>query len=526
MLPTWVRSLLSSVGSLLSPFFFSGGADGPVAATSTSPVDEDATATAGPLANSSPLPEIKETMRPPGSHLFDEFPLREPSDGSDPLGSGGSADMKDIFKLDQQEFDFLLEELEYMATEELVLMSTLQDFPPDQTGSLAVIFPITTHGVYVSDDYAPEALRRRLVELALPLETSALRRNRWHPGSDGQVLDLIHPSDFCAVSGRTKFSFNPNAMAGEHILTWPQNHLPQDTSKTTQWIPTDIFVDEAGSVSFESAINNVSRQTHRELYHVIAAVLQRAMPMFERSLESFVVQPRSRNVHADPHSIYEDFGAWQACHYLRQMYGKNPPAELIDKAQAYVPYSDGVLEIENEPSFGSMNLDLHQYPKGASLPAHFSKPENPLTMNNYIAARATSGPSLGHSKEQTKESEDPVPLGNRKKGRAGWDNPSTVESLLTPIAPTSERRKKGEKVDWTDSKRIELFNSRLEKETAARDDTKPPQVGRPLRECRLQVYVKLGTIHLTPEKPAYPGGRWHVEGLMVSFCFFFYLYFF
>ena len=35
-----------------------------------------------------------------------------------------------------------------------------------------------------------------------------------------------------------------------------------------------------------------------------------------------------------------------------------------------------------------------------------------------------------------------------------------------------------------------------------------------LRARRLQVIVKLATIHLTPDKPAYPGGTWHVEGMM------------
>jgi len=32
----------------------------------------------------------------------------------------------------------------------------------------------------------------------------------------------------------------------------------------------------------------------------------------------------------------------------------------------------------------------------------------------------------------------------------------------------------------------------------------------------LQVIVKLANIHLTPEKPEYEGGTWHVEGQLVS----------
>ena len=32
-----------------------------------------------------------------------------------------------------------------------------------------------------------------------------------------------------------------------------------------------------------------------------------------------------------------------------------------------------------------------------------------------------------------------------------------------------------------------------------------------LKGCRLQVIVKIGNIELTPEKPCYDGGSWHVE---------------
>lgn len=36
--------------------------------------------------------------------------------------------------------------------------------------------------------------------------------------------------------------------------------------------------------------------------------------------------------------------------------------------------------------------------------------------------------------------------------------------------------------------------------------------GVPLAGKRLQVIVKIGSIHLTPENPQYAGGSWHVEG--------------
>ena len=58
-----------------------------------------------------------------------------------------------------------------------------------------------------------------------------------------------------------------------------------------------------------------------------------------------------------------------------------------------------------------------------------------------------------------------------------------------------------------------------------------PGVFRPLEESPLfdlrkdfsanglQIIVKLANIELTPEKPEYEGGTWHVEGQLVGFLF-------
>ena len=35
-----------------------------------------------------------------------------------------------------------------------------------------------------------------------------------------------------------------------------------------------------------------------------------------------------------------------------------------------------------------------------------------------------------------------------------------------------------------------------------------------LRGKQIQVIVKLANIHLTPERPKYMGGSWHVEGML------------
>ncbi len=56
----------------------------------------------------------------------------------------------------------------------------------------------------------------------------------------------------------------------------------------------------------------------------------------------------------------------------------------------------------------------------------------------------------------------------------------------------------------------------LPKQTIPSHATKAVDLKRDYGHRGLQVIVKLATICLTPEKPSYEGGSWHVEGQMVS----------
>ena len=42
--------------------------------------------------------------------------------------------------------------------------------------------------------------------------------------------------------------------------------------------------------------------------------------------------------------------------------------------------------------------------------------------------------------------------------------------------------------------------------------TEPMDLRKKFKDTGLQIIVKLASIYLTPEKPRYPGGSWHVEG--------------
>jgi len=53
---------------------------------------------------------------------------------------------------------------------------------------------------------------------------------------------------------------------------------------------------------------------------------------------------------------------------------------------------------------------------------------------------------------------------------------------------------------------------KLAADIEAIERTEPDRLSKP-------VIVKLANIHLTPDKPTYKGGSWHVEGRLVSLCF-------
>ena len=56
--------------------------------------------------------------------------------------------------------------------------------------------PSAVDGVYQADDLIPNKLREDLLKGVSVLENVSDDLKDWHPGSNNQVLDLVHPSLF------------------------------------------------------------------------------------------------------------------------------------------------------------------------------------------------------------------------------------------------------------------------------------------------------------------------------------------
>lgn len=256
-------------------------------------------------------------------------------------------------------------------------------------------------GVWHSDTLVDDKLRSRLREAVRVLEQVSETAQDWHPGSDGQVLDLVHPSLFCLVRGVSA--------APEWAWQNPTDRYSKyEFSEQFQWLPTDVDVSDDGAVAFRSYVNNVHPEAHRELASVLPDLFACVRPLLENVLTD-LRHPRPLRIEADPYGWYDS------------------EPEYPDKSS----YSDDGAYAEAVRAWEAAEDDW-------------------------------------------------------------WENRRPV----IPDAPA--------------------FAPPVLPDESARVD---------LRGRRLQVIVKLATIHLTPDKPEYSGGSWHVEGMMneriVSTCIYY-----
>ncbi|KAG9041732.1 hypothetical protein FS837_011826 [Tulasnella sp. UAMH 9824] len=254
--------------------------------------------------------------------------------------------------------------------------------------------------IYESDTLIPSDLRDRLKEAVKVLENVPEDQKDWHPRSDGQVLDLVHPSLYPIVYGRT-LRYPQGTKPGERkkedftLVISPDHNVTGGEfwsfSDQFAWLSTDFKIAEDGSsAKAVSYINNL-HPSHTELYSIIEALVARFSFLFDRVL-------------TDLSNYWE---SWN-------------------------------LRITGDYTFG----DDEEKP------------------------------------EQEDEEEDEAYEARIKT----WN---MQRPISLPTVPP---------------------------EGYTKDISQRPKTYT-IRGKEVQIIVKLANIHLTPEKPVYPGGSWHVEGM-------------
>ncbi|TFK66407.1 hypothetical protein BDN72DRAFT_961786 [Pluteus cervinus] len=283
--------------------------------------------------------------------------------------------------------------------------------------------------VVKSDTIIPQDVKEALKEAVKPLEEVPERLRDWHPGSDEQVLDLVHPSLFPLVYGRSKVlpdgltsleDFIQKCGEGVQVqvpqeqelfvgkVQWNSQRRLKPFSPKFQWLPCDVDIsgDRARITSY---INNLHPQQHPRLYTLIEDIITRILPLWNITLTPL----RARS--------------WG----FRRIPFKSP--NFVKPAEEEPPQ----VEDENDEDYERRIFDWIR--------------------GNRVIVQPEPG--------QFEPPSFPVGLRRQNQRKSGELKPEQVVDLKRDYGTRG-----------------------------------------------LQVIVKLANIHLTPEKPNYPGGTWHVEG--------------
>ncbi|RMY82943.1 hypothetical protein D0862_11851 [Hortaea werneckii] len=288
-----------------------------------------------------------------------------------------------------------------------------------------------TATVYKSDIIIPDTVKACLRVAAKPLED--VNDPDWHPGSNGTVLDLVHPSLYPLLYGRSRILLDemvPLKRCSEYtakgeIVSQPSKdevgiahyktsrfgrdpmHPEAAYSARFQWLPCEVAFRGTDGAEVVSYINNLHPAKHTALYDVLGQIIGRVVPMWTKCLQSASHIIAGERVDGEKAS-YIDF---------------QPSSEEVDRVVA------------NQPA------RYHQW----KMEMRRDMAKSELRAANRVL-----------------------------------------------IQPEPEQ-----------------YDHRPFRFGAGEDDV---DLRRDFADQGLQVIVKLANIHLTPDKPAYEGGSWHIEG--------------
>ncbi|EGX45729.1 hypothetical protein AOL_s00140g45 [Orbilia oligospora ATCC 24927] len=133
--------------------------------------------------------------------------------------------------------------------------------------------------VWRSDSLVDEELRKELIEAVATLENVPEDQKDWHPGSNKQVLDLVHPSLWPVIYGRSI-----SLIDGKPIES-PDDAIDTSFSEKFCWLPSEFEVGADGKVKIASYINNLATGDQRKLFYpILERIFQRFVPLFNHVL--------------------------------------------------------------------------------------------------------------------------------------------------------------------------------------------------------------------------------------------------
>ncbi|RXW16608.1 hypothetical protein EST38_g9247 [Candolleomyces aberdarensis] len=230
-------------------------------------------------------------------------------------------------KISEEMFTYCISELQYRAKEH----------PASPNGAIRVF----DGDVYKSDTAVSEETKLALQKVVRALEDVPESQKDWHPGSDGKVLDLVHPSLFPLVYGKSKV-----LPVGARVTTL------EDCIKSDkfQWLPCEVDIS-GEKPRILTYVNNLHPEHHRELYSLVEDIIHASIPLWERTLIP------EDDLHSTPRRIkYKlctynpDPESWPEEEQLQQEEGEDED-EFWDRKQEWIEATRVVEQPEPEEQF-------------------------------------------------------------------------------------------------------------------------------------------------------------------------------
>jgi len=353
-----------------------------------------------------------------------------------------------------------------------------------------------TAAAYISDEIVSLETKMTLRSAVASLEDVPDDQKDWHPGSDGKVLDLVHPSLFPLMYGKSKYlAVGKVPLQDCASCTGQGDTVPIPTlsiddfdySTKHQWLPCEVLVSASGEAKITSYINNLHPDGNEALYAAIEQVISDAIPMWKAAVRSTLY------CYERPRLIVEGDGYdHEAAELVEEKRRKRWQERRAAQSETRVP--DTGTEIAEEEAQGTD------------------------TGNDA---------NDDDNQEDDDEDEEEVIWGSewdeQRKAEA-WEKQDHLETAAAGEGDanvTSASAPQSDEDDEDDDDYVqECFKSKYIKvpepgpyESRVRTATDEDATGfeKTFAGDNLQVIVKLANIHLTPKKPNYNGGSWHIE---------------
>ncbi|KAK4074422.1 hypothetical protein Purlil1_12962 [Purpureocillium lilacinum] len=330
------------------------------------------------------------------------------------------------------------------------------------------------NSIVKSDSYIDETLREELARAFRDLAAEQAGSIDWHPGSNGLVQNLVHPSMYPFIFDRSPFIQDEvvgvsNALdlvgQGESVKgqSPPVDRYdpgrsyysvgsgqvePWFWSYTYQWLPANVQLRQDGSVQFTSYVNNLHPTKFPDIYKILERIISKAIP------------------------------AWDQC--LRETIG----------------YSV-------ECSAGREESRFEQITEAHGSDDSLWTPDFKVETFKDMDLRLTD--------EELKRLDDNAARAKRKRIEVDPDERERRRAEgLPPLTPNLSEKDIA-RAKWEKYKEPKYPEPKGFKPL---DYTPKQSLRKKFKENGLQIIVKMASIELTPEKPEFPSGGWHLEGQM------------